>query len=479
MQVFKQWPIYFIGRILPAGIGFCAVALYTRLLAPESFGVYALLLSTSFFVGLIGFTWLRVAGLRMIATVPPADEPNLKTTIGFAFVGMSFVVSAVCVLIVRIYQPAWGWTPAILTAACAVASGWFELNVAIMQARLRVFAYSVLQMSRAVIVLLSSLALIAAGFKANALLGGFVIGNCAGFGALGLWRNALASGRFDRKVLNQIFHFGWPVSATAIGNMSVTYMRYLLNALSGSAAVGLFAAASDFSQQTIGLLIGTATIAGQPLAFRARDLGNHDELADQLRNNARLIFAIGIPATVGLIILSNPISEIYLGPRFHVHTGLVMAISAAVMFLSGLRSSYFEQAFEIALRTPAVAVNTVVRLAFVVVPSFWLIKSYGAVGAAIAVLISEVIGLGLSIAWANRLMHLPIPWGSLLKVTGATSVMAVALFFIPGKSTAIGLAVAVVAGTAVYGGAIALTHLHGLRVYISSFSPALQRLIRS
>ena len=478
MQVFKQWPIYFLGRILPAGIGFCAVALYTRLLSPESFGVYALLLSTSFFVGLIGFTWLRVASLRMIATVVPAGESNLTATIGLGFAGMSIVVSAVIILIVRIYQPGWGWTPAVLTAACAVASGWFELNVAIMQARLRVLAYSVLQMSRAVLALISSLLLIAAGFKANALLGGFLIGNCAGFGALVIWRDAAASGRFDRKLLQQIFHFGWPVSVTAIGNLSVTFLRYLLNAIQGTAAVGIFAAASDFSQQTIGLLIGTATIAGQPLAFRARDLGKREDLIEQLRNNARLIFAVGFPATAGLIVLSGPLSDAYLGPRFHVHTGLVMAISAGVMFFSGLRTSYFEQAFEIALQTRAIAANTVVRLALVVAPSFWLIGKYGAVGAATAVLISETVGLVLSIVWAKRVMHVPIPWTSWAKVAAATSAMVAVLVLIPGKSTLVGLASAIIAGVAVYGGAIALTHVRGLRMYVSTFSPVWHRSTR-
>ncbi len=479
MQVFKQWPIYFIGRILPAGIGFCAVALYTRLLTPESFGIYALLLSTSFFVGLIAFTWLRVASLRMLASVAPRDGSNLMATIGLGFIAMSIAVSVVIILIVRLYQPGWGWIPAILTAACAVASGWFELNAAIMQARLRVLAYSVLQMSRAVLALIGSLALIAAGFKANALLGGFVIGNCAGFGALGIWRNAAASGRFNAKLLQQIFHFGWPVSAGAISNLSVTFLRYVLNGIRGSAAVGIFAAASDFSQQSIGLLIGTATIAGQPLAFRARDLGKREELIEQLRNNARLIFAVGFPATAGLIVLSGPLSDAYLGPRFHVHAGLVIAISAAVMFLSGLRASYFEQAFEIALQTRAIAVNTILRLVLVVSPSFWLISKYGAVGAAIAVLISETVALIVSITWANRVMHIPIPWPSWAKVGVATGAMVAVLLLIPGKSTVVGLASAIIVGVAVYGGAIALTHVRGLRTYVSTFSPAAHRLTRS
>ncbi len=478
MQVFKQWPLYLIGRILPAGVGFCAVALYTRLLTPSSFGIYALLLSTAFFAGLICFTWLRVASLRMVASVAPAEEPKLMATIGLGFIGMSIVASAVIVLIVRIYQPAWGWSAAILTAGCAVASGWFELNVAIVQARLRVLTYSVLQMSRAVLALIGSVALIFAGFKANALLAGFIVGNCAGFGALGVWRSAIADGQFDRSLLDRIFRFGWPTSATAVGTLSVTFLRYLLSAVSGNAAVGIFAAASDFSQQTVGLLIGTATLAGQPLAFRARDLGDHEELTRQLRNNARLIFAVALPATAGLVALSGPMSQVYLGPRFHVHSGAVMAIAAIVMLVSGIRSSYIEQVFEIALRTRAVAVTTAVRVVLVILPSFWLIRSYGAVGAALAVMFSEILGLGLSIAWANRLMRIPIPWESWLKVALATGVMTVALLLMPGKSSVLGLAAAIAVGIVVYGAAIALTHMQGLRVYVSGFSPALERLTR-
>ena len=69
MHMFKQWLAYAAGRILPAAVGFGAIALYTRLLDPASFGAYALLLSTSFLVGMVAYSWLRVASLRMMASV--------------------------------------------------------------------------------------------------------------------------------------------------------------------------------------------------------------------------------------------------------------------------------------------------------------------------------------------------------------------------------------------------------------------------
>jgi O-antigen/teichoic acid export membrane protein len=471
MQIFRQWPVYVAGRILPAVVGFAGVALYTRLLDPASFGTYALLLSTSFLIGLIGYSWLRVASLRMMATVAPANEANLVATIGLAFAAMSIPVCAVIVFVVRIYDPELGWAPAFLTAACAVASGWFELNVAIAQARLRVVEYGLLQTARALGALLGSFALILAGFEANALLGGFAIGNCAGFAACGLWRNAVR-GRFERELLRQIFQFGWPSSASALSYFSITFQRFALAATGGSAPLGIYAAANDFSQQTVGLLMGTATLAGQPLAFRARDLGSKEQLAEQMRHNARLMFGVGLPAAAGLMALSGPISQVYLGPRFQVHSGTVMAITAALMFLAGLRGSYFEQAFEIARDTRALAVNTILRTVLTIAFSVWSISRYGAVGAALALLLAEGIGLVVAVLWARRLMHVPIPSQSWLKVAAATGAMVAAVALVPGRSTVAGLAAAVAVGTVVYGLAIALTHMRGIRAYLGSFSPA-------
>ena len=471
MQIFRQWPVYVAGRILPAIVGFAGVALYTRLLDPASFGTYALLLSASFLIGMIGYTWLRVASLRMIATVAPADEANLVATIGLAFAAVSLPVCAVIVFVVRIYDPELGWAPAFLTAACAVASGWFELNVAIAQARLRVVAYGLLQTARALGAVLGSLALILAGFKANALLGGFAIGNCAGFGACGLWRNALR-GRFDRELLRQVFQFGWPSSVASLGYFSITFQRFALGTMGGSALLGIYAAANDFSQQTVGLLIGTATIAGQPLAFRARDLGSKEQLAEQMRNNARLIFGVGLPAAAGLMALSGSISQVYLGPRFHVHSGTVIAITAAAMLLAGLRGSYFEQVFEIVRDTRAIAVNATLRVVLTIAFSVWSISRYGAVGAAAAILIAEGIGLVFTVLWARRLMHVPIPSQSWLKVAAATGAMVAVVALLPGRSTVPGLAAAVAIGTVVYGIVITLTHMRRIRSYLGSFSPA-------
>jgi len=478
VQIFKQWPIYLIGRILPAAIGFCGIALYTRMVDPASFGTYALLLSTSFLIGMTCFSWLRVATLRTMSTVAPDDEADFAATIGVSFAGTSLLVAILTIGTLRILNPAIPFTSDLLAAAAAIASGWFELNVTIVQARMHLVMYGLLQAARATSALLASVVLIGAGLKANALLGGFAIGNCAGFAVVATW-SPMLRGRFRMHVFRQLFRFGWPSSAASLTYLSVTFQRYMLTIVGGSAAVGVFAATYDFSQQTIGLLMGTVLIAGQPLAFRARDLGRHDELTDQLRNNARLVFAVGLGSSAGLIALAGPIAHLYLGAKFQTNAAILLAISAAAMFVAGFRGQYFEQAFEIARDTRPMAYIAAFRTILAVALSFFLITRWGAIGAASATLGTEFLGLALSIVWAQRLMQVPLPFGSFAKIIAATCAMMVVIALLPSRYATEGFVLAVVGGTLTFAAALTVMHARQIAASLNVQHPLARWLSRT
>jgi O-antigen/teichoic acid export membrane protein len=413
VRVFTQVPIYFVGRFVPAGIAFFGIALYTRLLDPSSFGTYALLLTTSFLVGLTGFSWLRVATLRMMATLDASNEPDFAATIAISFLGTSLAVAAAIVVGLHLYNPSLPLSSIALTAAAAVASAWFELNITLTQARLKLIAMSALQIARAIAILSCSLLLIRAGLKANALLGGFAIGNCVGFAALGLWMN-------------------------------------------------------DFAQQTVGLLIATATLAGQPLAFRARDTGSPEALDEQLRNNARLLFAIGLGATTGLVVLAGPIAHVYLGVKFQAGAQALIAVSAVHCFIGTFRASYFEQAFEIALDTRPMAIITGFRIILTVALSLAVIPRYGALGAAVSTLVAETVAIVASAVWARRIMPVPIPLGSFAKVAVAATAMAGAVALLPARNGAASLALTILAGALTYAAVLGLLYARQVRALVGS-----------
>jgi O-antigen/teichoic acid export membrane protein len=302
MGLIQKSGVYLFGRALPALIGLGSVALYTRMLDPASVGGYALLLSISLLASAVGFSWLRVAALRLAAGNADDSDPTLLATVAGSFAVTAFVVAAIEGGTLYVLRPGIAWSTLVLAVAAAAASAWYELNGTMLQARLNVLSWGLLNFSRATAALVFSVLLILAGWKVDALLAGFVLGNCSTIAFARIWQPALA-GRFDAATFRRLFTFGWPSSVTAaFMQISPTFQRYTLDLVAGSGAVGLYSVSQDFTSQSLLVLIGSISLAGIPMAYKAKDQGGSFALNAQLLENARLIFAVGFPAAVGLAV---------------------------------------------------------------------------------------------------------------------------------------------------------------------------------
>jgi O-antigen/teichoic acid export membrane protein len=447
-KLLRQWPVYLGGRILPAIISFGGIALYTRLLDPSSFGISAVLMSTAIFVGGTGYSWVRIAALRAAGSYD-TFEPDFAATVATCFGLTSFVVWIILALAVHLWNAALPLSTLMITLAAATSFGWFDLNTSVLQSRLNVKDFSLQYFARAVIGLCATLLLIHAGAKAFALIGGFTASNLVALFGLGMWRPALG-GRFDRALAQRLFAFGWPISASGLMSFAPSVQRYVLQFSRGSAAVGIFAVASDFSTQTIGLLIATASLAGQPLAFQAKDRSGEAVLLRQLRENAELIFAIALPSATAVALLAEPIASIFMGKHFRAGAAEIVALGAVATLLLGLRGCYFDQAFAIAYNMrPTIIVNAIQAAACVGL-TVALVGGYGATGAAFASVFANLLALVLSAVWGRRCTPLPIPLRGWMKTAISTAAMAAAIAVVPARNTVSGFAAAILAGAAAY-----------------------------
>jgi O-antigen/teichoic acid export membrane protein len=442
--------MYLFGRGLPALITVGAVAIYTRLLDPVSVGAYALLLSASLLGSSIGFSWLRGGAFRVAAGLGKELQPNFAATVGVLFFGTSIVTAAIVCTVLHLYRPSLHLLTLILVAFAVIMSAWNELNGSMLQARLSVVAWGLLSFSRAACALVFSLLLIRAGLKTDALLGGFVLGNCATLMWLGLWRPGIG-GAFDSSLFRKLFLFGWPSSINAaLAQLSPTFQRYVLAAAAGTSAVGLYAVSQDFASQTILVLVGSVSLAGIPRAIKAKDQAGPSALAEQLRANASLIFAIAFPAAIALVVLAGPLSAVVFGAKFRTGADVTMALIALATLGAGLRTYYFDQAFELAFETRPQAVISVTGTAIALLASLTLIPRFGAVGAGCASLTTSTICLLMSAVWGRRVLHMPLPLRSWSKTLLATAGMVAVLELVPKGGGILGLVVAAAAGAVAY-----------------------------
>ena len=452
MSTLRRWPIFLFARIVPAALTFGGIALYTRLLDPTAFGLAALLTSYSFFVGVFGYSWLRVAVLRMLASLSPEDEPDYLATIVVSFLIMSVGVLLTIWLILFVTNPKLPLPLYAITSLSAVVASWFEFNVTIAQTRLKMVSYGILQGSRALVTMIATLVLIHFGHSTAALIGGYAIGSAVAFTFLGTWRPAL-HGRFRKAIFMRFFRFGWSVSLNSVSSAADAFQRFLLNLVGGSAAVGSLTAASSISDKTISILVGTTALAGQPLTFRARDLGSAEELKTQIMHNARLIFTVGFGTTVGIIALSDPITNVYLGEKFRHGAQPIIILAALTALIGSLRVYYFEQIFEISLAMRPLAIMIGLRTALLIGLGSILIPRFSAMGAVVSLLATETIQCTTAAIWGRRHIAVPLPFVSFLKTILSATIMVMVIQIVPHRNTLTGIIAASVAAGIAFGAA--------------------------
>ena len=465
----KQSLVALSGRMIPAAVGLGSVAIYTRLLDPGSVGAYALLLSASLLANGIGFAWLRNAVLRVVSGEDEGElRPDVAATIVLAFCATALVLGALEGLALRVLRPGLALLPVCLAVGAAWASGWYDLNQALMQARLRLVSWGALNLSRALTALVVSVSCIELGLKTDALLIGFIAGNVAAFAFVAGWAPGLR-GRFDPRLFARMARFGWPLGLKAgLEQIAPTVQRYIVNSSVGMGAVGVFVVANDFTAQTINSILGSINLAGVTLAFRARDVGGEAELKRQLEQNARIIFGIAAPLAFGIVVLAKTLASVVFGPQFQHGAQAVIVIIGISSFVGYLRVYYFDLAFELAMNTVPQPIISTIGTAVMIGASAVLIPRYGSNGAALSALIATVTAFVLSAVWGRRIMRLPIPVGCWIKTVLATSGMVLVLAAFPKHGGVVELIMLASLGAVIYGGLSLAMRFELVRARLSS-----------
>lgn len=263
----------------------------------------------------------------------------------------------------------------------------------------------------------------------------------------GIWRSPMT---FDGARMVRLLRSALPFAVT--GGLAAITMRFDVVLLS------VFRAPAETARYDLALrLLEAATylstaLTGPLLFILSRRLGAGDEegAGRAYEQALRVVYLIGVPLSVGLVILARPIITTAAGPAY-ADAATPFAIMAAgqwltwVIFVQGslLMAGNFVRR---GLPVVALVAGATVALDAAIVPT------YGAVGAAIAMLLAWVFA-GVALDRFHRRtvgVPTPLPSGRLALAAAVMGLAVAALRDAP-------LPVPVLAGVAVYAVAVAVT----------------------
>ncbi|WP_335870579.1 oligosaccharide flippase family protein [Bacillus sp. 2205SS5-2] len=422
--MFKHTFIYFLSKGVPGIINFIGIALYTRLLSTEEYGEYALVIAAVTIVNSALFHWLRLGLLRY----NPKYEDNKKSmfissmTATFISIGLLTIILGSGIFIV--------YTP-----LHSLALLWFlGIGLLVMQSTFDLFTEYLRSE------LLSTLFGLVTSLKVTLSLGLALlfiqVFNLGGEGIiLGLFFGNFLSVVFflpkhlhlfnfkiiNKNMIKEVVIYSIPfIAALSMEAIILNTDRYLIGWFLSKGAVGIYAVSYDLAKQILFLLMMIINLAAYPLVIKALETDGIKACQKQLNQNTAMLLLVALPATIGMILLSEPFTQIILGKEFLGKSATIFSLISFAILLQGIKMFYFDLAFQLGKNTKLQIYPVIAAALLNILLNLIFIPKYGIVGSAYATILAYMSSLFLSAFIGKKIFPLSFPFREVGKILIAT-----------------------------------------------------------
>lgn len=464
-MLFRHSLTYVLGRGLPAAINSIALIMYTRVLTPQEYGIFAVVLAYVALVDSMLFRWQRFGLLRFHDSMNYEERRTLLATLIRTFVITGLAVTVIAFSLYLAVPTDVGAGTWIVGVLLVWATGFYEMVTELVRVKLQPLTYGRLSITRAIVTLATGWTLAAAGLGATGVLIGTLIGYVMPvLLRLRMVRDDVAHGTFDVKLGKTLLLYGLPLSATFALNFVIsTSDRLIITWMLGEDASGLYSAAYNIPAQSIGVLVNIVGLAGLPLVFRSMESAGVQAARNIMREYLAILMAVSLPAAVGLVCLSGDISRVLLGTSYQVAAEQVIPIVAIACLIYGVITEYLSLSFQLARQTKATMWSAAVGALLNVVLNILFLPKYGVVGAAYATFWSYVAYFLVAVLLAWRIFPIPCWTRGFHGVILATAGMILVLEHLGDAQNIVDLAIKVSVGLMVYLVAVVLFDAGGVR----------------
>lgn len=453
-MLLRHGALYSVGKGLPGLVNFISLAVFTRLLSPEEFGEYTLVVTAVGTADALLLQWLRLALLRFLPRSGVEPGMTLATIIRvlLAILGAASLV-ALAVTAFFVTDPTVRHLM-YLGIALFLVQGVFEVTIERERADLSPARYGLYAGGKAVLALAIGTGLALLGWGAASLLVGLIAAMAVTLTLLGApaaWGRAL-KGAFEPGLAREVAVYGLPLATTAgLGFILNTSDRFMLAGFLDSSAAGSYAVGYDLANYGIGMLLSIVNLASYPLVVSALERRGADAARVELGKTLGFLLMVGLPAAAGMAALAPNIAGVLMGQEFEASTAVILPWIAAVALIAGVKSFYLDVAFQLGRDTIKQLWIMLATVILNVVLNVWWIPTMGLQGAIYSTVVAYSVAAVLA-WWLGRFSFQlpPFPARMVGSICLATLAMLLALWGIREWSGGLALAVQVTGGALVY-----------------------------
>jgi O-antigen/teichoic acid export membrane protein len=463
LEIGRDSAWYLFATVSSSLIAFIAVPIFTRVLVPREYGVYSLIAGTVTIASSLTTIWLAVAIVRFYPEYE--NKGRLDEYYSTIYHYAPHLLAAVLLLVLPVVfflAPLGRYKSAICLGIAIFPVFWvFRVSQAIFRAR-RLSKYYAIQ----AVLVDSGRYLLGAALVAWMGLGvkGIFIGWLSmmvlvvfiQIAILSLWKYFRWS-KYSPELERELLRFGIPLIAANILSMLLSVGdRYVIAAFKGTAQVGLYTVVYSLSLSLIVFLVSFVELATSPVVTRTYENEGEEEAVAIIRTITRYFLVVLTPSVIAMWLLRIRVMSVITSAKYISAASVILPILLGVALgeLAFLPSFAFFLKKRTRLQVWPVGVATASNIAL----NLFLVPFFGYKGSAWATLASYALYLGMITVIGGRLMRWDFPWIVLARVSAATGVMGVSLYFLNRVHLHIrgvfNLALLIVLGTVIYLGAL-------------------------
>jgi len=456
-------------------VGFGSVAVFTRLMGAEAYGLYALALATLTLTHIATFTWLEAAVARFHARADARNRlrDHLSTAYGLyillALGGGTLIFGAIHL------APIDNSLKAVFSFAAVslIVRAALQIGLETHRAGGDIARYSALEASYLMLGFMIGVGLLAMTDlgPASIFIGTAAAALIALVFDLPVMLHRARGGQVQPVRARTYARYGSAVSLSLVFEHLLSVGdRFLIAAFLGSGAVGMYAAGYGLADRLLDIIFIWFGAAVWPMTLKAFETQGVDAARKLAGQAASLMALISFPAAAGLALVAEPLTTLIIGESVRAQAAVILPWIALSGLLNGMMTYYFHEAFTLRRRTGFMAALMAGAAALNLGLNLVFIPAFGIVGAAYATVLAYLISLVICAIAGRSLFPLPLPWGDWVKAGTATIVMASGVFMIPDFETAwISLLSKAVTGAIVYAAAAYVFNIANCRSWLRAF----------
>lgn len=360
---------------------FVLIAIQTRFLSPQNYGVLAVAMVILELVRAFSTQWLNTSMLRLYPAYSAQEQQELVQSISLTALLGSLIGFLVIAVALYAYQQLSGSLLLVLCALLFVKSLFqYQLELSRLTERLSVYRQATLLQSVASVVI-SLLLLFFSATMESALL---ALTLSYGIGALVL--GSPSQPKWHVSMLKRLFAYGVPIMlAGGISVLGGRVDRLFIAHFSGMNETGIYAAQANLLMGVLGLVFMVISVPLYPNLAKCTE--DRPMLLRQHQTYLHLLLTLTIPALLGVGLLQEEIITLFLGQQYLSGSTALFWVLALAIFLINFKGHYLDHGLQFLLQTRRLLWVSVVGLLASLMLLPVMLNQFGMMGAALTLLL--------------------------------------------------------------------------------------------